>query len=452
MSFIGAVASKVRQTIAHFAREIEQPVLICGAGNFTVPSVLRSGGYDGAISACDVSLYSCALGHYLAGAGMAIREREGCPEHLRGLLRTATPLDVAASVALLLDLRECWQRTNPYQERQFGQAVEAWDAHMERTRTRLEAYRAHIGQMDYAAEDGFAFLRRHHCAHAVFAFPPTYRRGYEKLERLFTEIVEWSPPQYREMTDKSLDLYEMVAGFDSYFVVLEKELPEVYAILGEPVAVLPRGRGTRTYILARRVRRRIVVRQTVKSASLGPVWPADRPVTGGEDIGVAALTLAQTLRMNELFLSRRIDYFTGGVGLSLGFLLDGRIFGKADFCPSAHQWNLPRPLPMIYLMSDLAVPSCEARLSKLVLGCILSREVRDLVALRWLEAFGWVITTAFSRHPVSMKYRGLFELHKRKQQDGGYLLNYYAGLGDRTLAESLVLWQKKFHKQHKNMS
>lgn len=42
MSFIGAVATSVRQVLAQYAKDVHLPCLIVGAGNFTVPSVLRS--------------------------------------------------------------------------------------------------------------------------------------------------------------------------------------------------------------------------------------------------------------------------------------------------------------------------------------------------------------------------------------------------------------------------
>lgn len=448
MGFIGAVASSVRQVLASYAGEIRLPVLICGAGNFTVPSVLRSGGYAGPMTACDVSLYTSALGAYLGGWSLDVRERADCPEHLRGLLRTESPLDLAASIALLLDLREVWQAKNPFQVRQLAAAREAWDGLLARTRDKLQAYREHIGPIEYQAKDGFALLEEHAPEHTVFAFPPTYKRGYEKLEQLFGSILEWTPPSYREMTDKSLELYELIAKFESYFVVLEKDLPEVQAILGEPVAVLPRGRGTRTYILARQAGRRIVLRKTVKSQPVGPIWPADRPVSGSEQLGLARLKPGQALRLNELYLSARIDYAESGAGLSLGITLDGQVIGKADFAPSAHQWKIEPAAPMIYLLSDLAVASMEPRLSKLVLLAILSREVQEAINGRWLERFGYIITSAFSPHPVSMKYRGLFTLHARKKpKDGkGHLLNYYAAAGQHDLAEALGIWLKKYRK------
>lgn len=51
-----------------------------------------------------------------------------------------------------------------------------------------------------------------------------------------------------------------------------------------------------------------------------------------------------------------------------------------------------------------------------------------------------------TKGPVSMKYRGCFQLYSRKQdkKTGQYALNYYAPFGARTLAESFALWKKKY--------
>ena len=95
MSFIGAVSASVRKVLAEYARNVLLPPLIVGAGNFTVPSVLRSGGYAGPITACDVTLYTSALGCYLTDKELGAEEKEDCPPQLRGLLRTSTPLELA---------------------------------------------------------------------------------------------------------------------------------------------------------------------------------------------------------------------------------------------------------------------------------------------------------------------------------------------------------------------
>lgn len=126
MSFIGAVATSVRQVLAQYAKDVHLPCLIVGAGNFTVPSVLRSAGFAGTITACDVTLYTSALGAYLSGWTLEAREREDCPEHLRGLLRTGSPLELTASISLLMDLREVWKGDNAFKMRMVEHRGGEW--------------------------------------------------------------------------------------------------------------------------------------------------------------------------------------------------------------------------------------------------------------------------------------------------------------------------------------
>ena len=246
-------------------------------------------------------------------------------------------------------------------------------------------------------------------------------------------------------------MFEAIARFDSYYVVLEKDLPEVYALLGQPSAVLPRGRGRTTYIVAKHAKK-VVIRSSVKTAPVGPIWPANRAVSGDEVPGFAPVKRAQSLRLNELYLAKRIDYFDGGVDVCIVLTLDGQVIGKADFMKTSHaQWKLPEGNPggdeSLYIMCDLAVASdVEKRLAKLVLLLLTSREVKEWVDAKLNKRVGWVITTAFAKGPVSMKYRGCFQLYSRKQdkKTGQYALNYYAPFGARTLTESFALWKKKY--------
>jgi len=448
MSFIGSVPQTVRQTIANFAGAIQGTVHLIGAGNFTVAAALRSGGYQGDIGSCDVSLYTSVLGGYLSDSPVSITERDDCPDHLRGLLCFDSPVELVASLALLYDLREVWQMKNPYQKRIVNEYKLEWGSLLEKTVIKLLTYKEHVGRISYEAKDGYEYLYDLPSSSTVFLFPPTYKAGYERLEKLLRATVEWEPPDYKLMTDKDLDLYRQVARFESYFVVLEKDLPEVHEIIGKPSVILPRGRSSFSHIITKTEdQKKIVLHNNAKSASVGPFWPSDRKITPGQKLSVVKISLAQSIRMNELFLSKRIDYFSGGVGVSVAFLLDGMVFGKADFSPSAHQWKLPDDNPMIYIMSDLAVPSSvENRLAKLVLLCLLSLDVKEILDLRYIESFGWACTSAFAAHPVSMKYRGIFKLHKRKETVGGFLLNYYARFDNVKISQVLEIWIKKYKK------
>ena len=102
-------------------------------------------------------------------------------------------------------------------------------------------------------------------------------------------------------------------------------------------------------------------------------------------------------------------------------------------------------------MCDLAVASsCEKRLAKLVLLLLSSTEVRDWLNAKLNLRLGWAVTTAFSKGPVSMKYRGIFQLYSRKQdkKTGQFSLNYYVKF-ENSMRENFDLWLKKYNKREK---
>lgn len=308
MGFIGAIPQPVRQVLGQYVRDLELTPLLIGAGNFTIGSVVRSCGYRGPIVACDVSLYTSALGAFLSGCAFDVEEKADCPEHLKGLLETGSILDTVASISLLYELHEVWQVKNPYQKQMVARYKEQWPELMTKTREKLVRYKEHMGEVVYMAEDGFSVLERYdRASHAVFTFPPTYKRGYERLEKLLRAVIKWEPPSYREMTDTNTEIYRLVAEYGAYFVVLQKELKEVFEIIGPPSAVIHRGRGKYSYLVTKETPKKIVVRKTIDTQTAGPIWPATRPITGTEKVSIRILKQKQTLRLNELFLSSGID-------------------------------------------------------------------------------------------------------------------------------------------------
>ena len=97
----------------------------------------------------------------------------------------------------------------------------------------------------------------------------------------------------------------------------------------------------------------------------------------------------------------------------------------------------------VYMMTDFAVQSRVPRLSKSVLACILSTEVRDIMEQKMAQNVRSIGTTAFTDKPVSMKYRGVFDLHSRKEGR----LNYLGEAGKWSLEEALTWWRKTQQKQ-----
>ncbi len=451
MSFLGSIAGPLRKVIAAYADELTAPVLLPCAGNFTVGAGLRSGGYRGRITGCAITLYTSALGAYLAGDHLQVAERDDCPEHLRGLLDLSDSAHLAASVSIMLDLRQVWQYKNVWHRRVLGNYRRNWPQLMEKTLAKLDAYRAHLNQgggFGYVPQDAAAFLREHDPDHAVFIAPPTFgSRDYINQERMLAAAATWPAPEYTEISFKDVSIYEQITSFREWMIIMERPLPEVEKLLGEPVAVVHKGRKSITYAYAGHSRRRIITRGYLTSRSPGPIFPGNRFLTGRETPGIIKMDKKQTVRMNELFMSVRVDYFLADVTLSLALCLDKKIIGKLDFNLTKYAWALPEPGHQIYQRSDLAVPSVEPRLAKLVLMLCQSHEVKQLIDATFKDDVRYAVTTAFSHHPVSMKYRGVYKLHKRLEDpdSGGYRLNYYGELGLWSLAEGYARWLKKFH-------
>lgn len=456
MSFLGSIAAPLRRILAGYAREIKGPVLLPCAGNFTVGAALRSGGYTGLIEGCDITLYTSALGAAIEGKPMRAALKQDCPDYLQCFLDFSTPRHFAATVAMMLELRQVWKNKNIWHRRVLTNNRRAWPQLMEKTLIKLDAYIAHLTQGNpdtfvYHAECATSFLERSDKASSVFIAPPTFgSRDYINQERMLAASVDWDAPQYKEISFQDVDIYKVITSFARWMIIMERPLPEIEKLLGDPVAVVHKGRKSITYAYAGQAKKKFVTRAYLPSVSPGPIFPGNSRLTSKETPGIMLMNKQQTVRLNELFMSSRVDYFLADVALSCALCMDGKIIGKLDFNLTKHDWAFETDegasAKQIYLRSDLAVPSIEPRLAKLVLLLCQSHEVKRLIDGKFDENFGYAVTTAFSRNPVSMKYRGIFKLHKRLDdpEQSGYRLNYYGRLGLHSMSEAYAIWQKKY--------
>lgn len=95
----------------------------------------------------------------------------------------------------------------------------------------------------------------------------------------------------------------------------------------------------------------------------------------------------------------------------------------------------------IYMLSDFVVPSTTySRLAKLLLMVTQCQDMKVLLEERLLARRHTIFTTAFTDKPVSMKYRGVYELAKR----GKGFLNYRTEFTSSTFQEVLCQWMKKY--------
>lgn len=447
MSFIGGVAQSVSRIVANIAKSLTGPVLVVGAGNFTTTSALRSGGYKGPVRSCDISCYTSAMGAFLAGNPIDMQERADCPDHLKGLFVAETDLDKVASVSLIYELRDIWEQNNPYQIEVFNQYRARWAMLMEECRRKLEVFRDHVAPIEYEARDGYLKIAEADRDHVVCMCPQLKKNETQRPETLLRAVLDWQQPEYQPLFGQDLELFQQIAEFRNYLVVLQDADPEAFKILGEPMAILPKGMGASTYVFSKRPRKRYVLKSSTKTGDIGPIFPYKSKIVPGMQMAFGSLPHAQTQRMNELFIAARVNYTTTGAGDSIAFTLDGKILGKAVLTKPKFEWNSPDGGATVFLLSSLVVPNETPKLAKLVLMATLAREIKDEVDIHYLEDYRWVYTTVFAKHPVSMTYRGVFKLHSRTKTEEGFKLAYYAPFGQYGIKDVVNLWLKRYGKR-----
>jgi hypothetical protein len=436
MPFIGAINQGLRSILAEMApRWRDRPVYVACSGNFTVERTLAASGFK--LHSNDVSLYSCALGQWLAGQEVTFRVREEFEDELGWF---AEKLDGGSGsvAALMLATRffDVLERPGLFYERQAAAHRKQFPTMWEQTKAKLDKVTMRLAGFD--AEDGMTWLDRVPEEGIVVSFPPTFAGGYEKMWAALDKHLTWDPPGYevmdgdgaRVLIDKIMARPTWVCAHDVRYDDLEPWLRGI---------VQPTNRSKPHHVWAATNGSRIALpRQNIELVR------HPRLGLGDELVGPLRFHPLKEPQFNALrsqYLNENIVPAAGvwAYAISAG----GRLIGAVGFAQP--KWD-PYSL---YLLSDFAVaPSDYPRLSKLVVMALTSREFQ-LIAQRSLgRRLTGVSTTAFTNNPVSMKYRGILNLHSRKEMPAGehfkFALTYSGPIGQRSLDEVLTVWQEKW--------
>ena len=163
-----------------------------------------------------------------------------------------------------------------------------------------------------------------------------------------------------------------------------------------------------------------------------------------EYVTLKQLNHTQFNSLRQKYLSKQI-HFTGTPKVCYGLFSGNKIFGVFGLTNDYYH-KPPKDIehPAVYLMTDFCVKSSINKLSKLVLYCILSKDVKMLAERLVSKEVKSIFTNVFTKHKSSIKYRGLFDLHTRKElEDKSFNLTYISKFGNWTLKEAVSLWKQK---------
>jgi hypothetical protein len=409
-------------------------IFVCCSGSFRVDRALKSKYPTKAVRSNDVSVISCAAGVLLTGGEIPLRFHGRLAFMEEHGLRDFNERVAAAVVALGLAR---FAGKNAYARGHFEHAQRNFGALLAKAVEKVLLLRS-----GPTLDSFFAGDFRDHAKTAmqlgagICGFMPTYKGGYERMYRFIDENVEWTPPTFRTWDPKDMPdwLREVERAGSPYFVYSDQELPgftpttEYRSAINKPVyGYMSEGKAS--------------FRRQLNRAASFAYTPADpAALTPLTTVELVPATSAQMTFLRNIYLAKGIAHATGVANYLV--MLDGKLAG--GFIYARDKWDAAHS---IYLLSDFCIVH-ERKMAKLVAMLAASHETIDAWSKRFVMRPTTLCTTAFTDQPVSMKYRGIYELTGRKPG----ALNYECRVGnrDRTAKAIYLEWYGRFATEKPN--
>lgn len=429
--FIGALPKETLEQMATvFPTADFAEIYICCSGSFRVEQVYTQVGAKARMVGNDVSLLSCAIGTLAASQRQSTLPFEFTERlaFLEDLLRGKPPEARVASLLIASEMGQ-YSKHNVFEKAHFFHYQTEAETYLAKAivklRKMLDGFRMdefHMRDFRIHAKAGIEL------GAAIIAFPPTYRGGYEKLYAFMHNNIRWEAPPYDVFDPKDFDKWveELDAAGVGYCVGSDKKLEKV-----APVAMFTKNGRNCLYLYAR-TRRSAYARNTSRIKTF-----RYDPVTGDEDLKATSkvsICPADSGQMNflkERYLAKGIIHTPGDANFLVFVdekLAGGFIYARSKF----------KPMEEVYLLSDFSVTQM-ARVSKLIAMVATSYVPIAIVERRMVMRAKSICTTAFTKKPVSMKYRGAFKVASR----GEGHIQYVSGVRQQTPQEIYDEWFRK---------
>lgn len=359
---------------------------------------------------------------------------------------------------LLFELLK-WEprKNNLHQKRLYDEYLDGWEWRFEKTAERVEQAKRACRIVQYSTSDIQDFEER--CKQIdpngiFFGFLPFYKGDYEKLYKRIGEILAWEAPPY-QIIDRQVKTQLLgKISRDFNYVLIDDMRHEEY-----PNVMLKRRTRTKEVFLYSDLPAlaHVLVQKHFRDKPTYYARATDADldaVTTESKIVIKSVNHLEINYYKNIYMKKSIAWTNGNYAYDFMFFVDGKLFGFAVIDIGGTK-NLSKDIRVhnsFYLLSDFSVAvDKDKRLSKLVLLTLQSREFYEVLRDRVFRDAKYLSTSAFSDKPVSMKYRGVFDLHSRKENtalnaDGKFMLNYVTTFAKHSLQEALSKWIEKYRR------
>lgn len=435
--FVGSIDNACRRFFKTQASVFTGKTCVVGcSGNFTFEQLLTRYSEGTRIVSNDVSIYSCAVGSWLTHTPFSLKLADPDFDWLEPYI--IEPVDKVATIMLLLKMLEFQGQKNDYQRGMWQHFLSDWKQYHADTVLKISDVRQNVRCDEFNPCDVFEVYKKYGDDPNVIylSFMPTYKGGYERIYKRLMNTLTWDAPTYDMLDDERRDeIYDFLTQ-RNYIIYDDREIDL-------PLAFIERkgGGGRDVFIYSNQELEPMVLGKhrnftPGKYKFIGP----DDEITPKSRIDFHPCDNKTINYYREMFLAKGIAFADGQ--LPLLCFVDGKLFGFMLFAQSKYgDTNTP------YMLSDFAVPySRYSRLSKLVLYLSRTKDVQKLIQDRWWLRVKRIRTTAFTKRPSSMKYRGVYEVEKKSEDK----INYIADAGSFTVKEAKKLWLDKFSRHLKS--
>ncbi len=432
--FTGTTPPEVKLLLQDLMRGVKgKDVFIGCSGNYTTDKIMSAMGYT--VHSNDVSLYSKLIADLLLDTSTEV---ECINPELKNVFDTweETKYKKLVQVMFALKVAQFHQRKNDYQEEMFNAFIEQSKIYYDNTIKKLEKGALDFSIQSFYYGDFLDFLKMKRGKGVGISFPPTYKGGYEKLFSYVEESFKYEHAPYNIFDPKEggavfkelLDNDENIIYSDRYFNILKGYLVGKIRLGSNknPLFAYSSLQTNNHYYIERD--------KCVKPSHIH-ILPVDYQFTTDTVITVRPCAVNDVNYYKAFYMANKVNYTTGG-DFGLVFMADGMAFGFTSFSKQLST------LSQIFMQSDFVVNSETQRLSKLLIMLVKSHDVRRLIARKMYNYYDGVKTTVYTTSPVSMKYRGVFNLERR---DEGKLI-YSSIFTEKSLNELYALWIRKYKK------